>query len=133
MSKDKPKYDLCKIALAVENGELNREDLQQIFMTKEQRDHIEKVYSTDVKPQKIATILINDWAPVQARFGLEYGDVPAWQIRDCINFYADGTIAKWGLIKLFEIYAEKAAKRKKIVKDSTVDELAAIIASQLQK
>ncbi|MHA1289925.1 MAG: hypothetical protein ACTSPB_21295, partial [Candidatus Thorarchaeota archaeon] len=102
------------------------------FMTKEQRDHIDKVYSTDVTPQKIATILINDWAPVQERYELEYGDVPAWRVRECINFYADGTVAKWGMIKLFEHFAEAAAERKKIVKDSTVDELAAIIAGQLQ-
>jgi len=132
MDQDKPQLDLCKIALAVEAGELNNDDLQQIFMTKEQRDHIDKVYSTDVTPQKIATILINDWAPVQERYELEYGDVPAWRVRECINFYADGTVAKWGMIKLFEHFAEAAAERKKIVKDSTVDELAAIIAGQLQ-
>lgn len=132
MDSDKPKLDLCKIALAVENGELNRKDLQQIFMTKEQREHIEKVYSVEVPPQKIATILINDWAPVQERYELEYGDVPAWRVRECINFYVDETVAKWGMIKLFEHFAEEAAKRKKIVKDSTVDELAAIIAGQLQ-
>ena len=132
MSQDKPQLDLCKIALAVEAGELNREDLQWIMASKEDREHMKAVFETDVTPQKIATILINDWAPVQERFELEYGDVPAWRVRECINFYVDGTVAKWGMIKLFEHFAEAAVERKKIVKNSTVDELAAIIVGQLR-
>ena len=124
------KNPLVEVALAYQNGEIDGAQLEWILADQEKRDHITSVYVTEVSPQKIATILINDWTPVQDRYGLEYGDVPAWRVRECINFYADETIAKKGMITLFEHFAEAAVKQKKFMDDHTVEELAAMVMEQ---
>jgi Glu-tRNA(Gln) amidotransferase subunit E-like FAD-binding protein len=110
------------LALAYQSGKIDREQMEWILASQEKRDHITSVYTTEVSPQQVATILINDWAPVQERYELEYGDVPAWRVRECINRYLDDTVSKKNMIILFEHYAEKAAKLRKLTIEELADE-----------
>lgn len=78
---------------------------------------------TDVTPQQIATILINDWTKVVKDHELEIDDVPAYIIRQCIDRYIDETVSKTNMIKLFEYYARRAVEAKSMTAEELVEEL----------
>jgi len=128
MTKETP--TLSDIALAYQHGELDKENLEWIFASEEKRKHMKSVYETDVPPQQIATILINDWEPVRIRNGLDHFDVPAYQVRDCINQYVNDVVSKQNLIVLFEHFASAAVERKQFIDDHTVEELADMVKEQ---
>ena len=111
---------IADIAIAYDKGEITRDQMRWCLMSQESRDHATKQFETEVSPQQIATIFINDLDPVLQRYKIEYGDIASWTIRECINRYVDETISKAGMIILFEHYAERVTTAKSM----TIEELA---------
>jgi len=112
---------LVDIAIAYEKGDITRDQMRWCLMSQKKRDHAIKQYETDVSPQRIATIMINDWEPVSLRHNLAIDDVPAWTIREGINRYVDETISKANMIKLFEYLARQVVEAREMTVEELVD------------
>lgn len=114
---------LTDIAIAYDKGEITRDQMRWSLLSNEKREHFIKQYETDVSPQRIATIMINDWEPVCIRNNIAIDDVPAWTIREGINRYIDDTISKANMIKLFEYLARRVVEAREMTAEELVDRL----------